>query len=188
MLAELAAGPGPAVAEEMSRLQEQAAPLAALIPAKHRRGLPVGPTGNVTAVYATTADESTRFPGMRNIREFDNRLYGLLYFSLLREVLSDPAVTVLIAPDTAEARYVYLALQLARVDVPRRKGLMAFDSTHLLSPMPITTVDHDFSRLGYCAFHWIVNDLPIRRDRRGEIRAATHVVDRGSVTRRAVGH
>lgn len=65
--------------------------------------------------------------------------------------------------------------------MPRDVSLISFDNTRLAGGLNISSVDFGFGYLGYSAFHFIMQDVPINRTRHGDIPARPHVAHRGSI-------
>jgi DNA-binding LacI/PurR family transcriptional regulator len=89
--------------------------------------------------------------------------------------------TALIAPsDTLALSYHVGWLRTAGVAVPRDMSLISFDNSYRYEEQ-LTSVDFGFDYLGYQAYHTIVGDIPVERDRHGCIAARARVVDLGTV-------
>jgi hypothetical protein len=101
----------------------------------------------------------------------------------IMKALSAPKITALIAPCDLDARTIFTWLQSSRVRVPERISLLSFDNSPILSGFPITTIDFGFGHLGYTAFHVLFHDVPVKRNRYGEVPTKPHLVHRGSIRR-----
>ncbi len=102
---------------------------------------------------------------------------------VLATFLADPEITAVIAPNDHEAQLIFLALNALGFDIPERISLLSFDNHPELSLYPFSTIDFGFDHLGYSAFHLILGDLPIRRDRHGDVECRPRVIHRGSITK-----
>jgi DNA-binding LacI/PurR family transcriptional regulator len=102
------------------------------------------------------------------------RLVALLPF------VADGRTTALIVPNDSAARYTLLTLGHLRICTPQHLSLLSFDNSLSVQSQPISSVDFGFGYLGYSAFHAILGDVPLSRDRHGNIAATARVVDRGS--------
>ncbi len=75
-------------------------------------------------------------------------------------------VTAIIAINDTRARDYYLCLRSMGLRVPQDLSLVSFDaSPRVLYPWQISSVDFGFAYLAYCAYHLIMQDVPVRRNR-----------------------
>jgi DNA-binding LacI/PurR family transcriptional regulator/DNA-binding transcriptional regulator YhcF (GntR family) len=101
----------------------------------------------------------------------------------LMKALSNPRITTLILPNDLDARYVFRWIQRSGLRVPERISLLSFDNAKSLSGFPVTTIDFGFAHLGYSTLHLFLQDVPVRRNRHGEVATTPRLVRRGSIRR-----
>jgi hypothetical protein len=99
----------------------------------------------------------------------------------LTKALSRKEISALIAPCDLDARNIFTWIQQSGLNMPDQISLLSFDNSPSISGYPVTTLDFGFGYLGYAAFHFLFHDVPIKRNRYGEIPARPHLVHRGSV-------
>ncbi len=92
---------------------------------------------------------------------------------------------LLIFPRDLLANEVIQWLLTEGVDFLKYMDVISFDNVNRYTDEYPTTIDFGFADLGRQAFHFISKNLPARISSKGEIRAKTTVVERGTV-RRAV--
>lgn len=91
-------------------------------------------------------------------------------------------ITAVIAPNDLSARGMHYSwIRNLGIKIPKDLSIISFDNFYRYYPFPLTTVDPGFNSLGYAAFHTIIGDIPIEKDRRNQIWAKPEVVNKGSV-------
>ncbi len=107
--------------------------------------------------------------------------YSLNLSPALMKALNHPDITALITPNDQDARNIFEWLRNAGIQIPREISLLSFDNSDSLAGFPVTTIDFGFGVLGYNAFHLFLGDVPVKRNRRGEIASQPHIVHRRSI-------
>jgi DNA-binding transcriptional regulator YhcF (GntR family)/DNA-binding LacI/PurR family transcriptional regulator len=133
---------------------------------------------------ATDVLRSIRFTSI--YYKFANLTSSLHLAAVMIKALSRTDITAWILPNDLEARLAYRWVEDAGIRVPEQLSLLSFDNSTSLSGFPISSVDFGFGRLGYSAFHLLLQDIPVKRSRHGEVAGQPFIVNRGSVKRR--GH
>jgi DNA-binding LacI/PurR family transcriptional regulator len=88
----------------------------------------------------------------------------------------------LISPnDRMAMSYPRTWIRLLGMQAPARLSLLSFDNAYRHLPVGLTSVDFGFDYLGYQAAHAILGDVPVKRDRNGDIPARARVADGGTV-------
>jgi DNA-binding LacI/PurR family transcriptional regulator len=96
-------------------------------------------------------------------------------------MIEQHGITALLGANDEYARYLYYKLLSSGFRVPGDFSMVSFDNYPDLLPLPVSSVDFGFGHLGYMAFHAILQDITVKRGRRGDIPARAIVVHRGSV-------
>jgi DNA-binding LacI/PurR family transcriptional regulator len=96
-------------------------------------------------------------------------------------VTAYPGLSAIVAPNDHDARHIYYSLRGAGLRIPDDLSLLSFDNYPELIPLPVSTIDFGFDHLGYCSFHLILRDLPIRTDSANGVATRPRLVRRGSV-------
>jgi DNA-binding transcriptional regulator YhcF (GntR family) len=99
------------------------------------------------------------------------------FVSLLR----DRRPTALIVMNDEVARDYYFWCRAVGMKVPDDLSIISFDNIFESMFFPVSTIDFGFARLGYCAAHIFINDIPVRADREGNIPGICTLIDRGSI-------
>jgi DNA-binding transcriptional regulator YhcF (GntR family) len=103
----------------------------------------------------------------------------------LVSLFAKDAPTAMIALNDRLAREYYFWFDALGVAIPRDFSLISFDNIPESVFFPITTIDFGFTRLGYCAAHIIIGDIPVHAGTNGVVNSVCTVVDRGSVAKAA---
>ncbi|MBD3392460.1 MAG: GntR family transcriptional regulator [Chitinivibrionales bacterium] len=125
---------------------------------------------------------SSKHPDLRGAR-FE-RLFGRELLSrtpTLSALLSDPKLTAIIAGNEWLAITYYYWLTRAGISIPRDLSIVGFDNYRRFMQHPSATLDLKLDELGYLAAHLFIGDVPIRRDRRGNVAARPEFIDRGAI-------
>jgi DNA-binding LacI/PurR family transcriptional regulator len=96
-------------------------------------------------------------------------------------ILNQPEITAVLASNDWQGRKLHTWLTDLGVRVPEEISLLSFDNYRSKYWHPLTSVDFGFDSLGYAAFHTILGDIPIKHDRKGNIKPVARVVHKGSV-------
>jgi DNA-binding transcriptional regulator YhcF (GntR family) len=100
---------------------------------------------------------------------------------LMLKYLSHRAITsMIISRDLYAYRFIQW-LEVAGIRVPRNMSVISFDNDFARRPTNLSSVDFGFGYLGYSAFHFIMQDIPLKRSRRGDIASRAHVSRWGTV-------
>ena len=83
------------------------------------------------------------------------------------ELLQDTTVTAWICSDPLTALAAYEFLYEKGVTIPSRLSLVCIDTNHLTAAYGITGYSLNRAGQGFTAAHYLMKDLPIRRNRRG---------------------
>ncbi len=94
--------------------------------------------------------------------------------------LVDSEITALIAPNDYLAHAFFNIMLSAGLSIPKHMSLVSFDNYPKFQAWPISTIDFGFGYLGYCAYHAIMQDVKIQRDKYGNVAALPRVIQRGS--------
>jgi DNA-binding LacI/PurR family transcriptional regulator len=128
---------------------------------------------------AVTVLRSVRHTGVYH--QFGDLTSALHMAPALMRALSNPRITALVLPNDLDARYVFRWIQRSGLRIPEHISLLSFDNSKSLSGFPVTTIDFGFGHLGYSAFHLFLQDVPVRRNRYGEVATKPRLVSRGSI-------
>jgi DNA-binding LacI/PurR family transcriptional regulator len=79
------------------------------------------------------------------------------------------------------AREYYFWLKFLDIRIGKQVSLVSFDNLPDSVIYPVSTIDFGFARLGHCAAHIIVGDLPVKADRWGNIPGTCTLINRGSI-------
>jgi DNA-binding LacI/PurR family transcriptional regulator len=120
--------------------------------------------------------------GILPVRPSGSSLYNVIVGAAhLMECIAYPRTTALIAPNDQIAHsHTVPQLHDLGITVPNRMSLLSFDNQYSEDFHPQATVDFGFEYLGYWAFHALWGDLPLPRDRNGDITARPTVIARGT--------
>ncbi|MBD3392927.1 MAG: hypothetical protein GF418_12550 [Chitinivibrionales bacterium] len=99
----------------------------------------------------------------------------------LGSLVSPPKVTALVAVNQWLAHNYYYWLSRVGTRVPEDITLISFDNHLEFFLTPVSTMDFGFGDLGYSAAHVFIGDMPVKADRRGNIRNVPKLLDRGSL-------
>ena len=135
-------------------------------------------------VTSAIAHESGFDPGSMDDESAAQQKYRRLLKERCRSLaalLSDHAPTALIGLNDRMAREYYFWLKALGIAVPRDISILSFDNTIESLLFPLSSIDSGLARLGYCAAHIFIGDIPIRADRQGNISGACTLADRGSL-------
>jgi DNA-binding LacI/PurR family transcriptional regulator/DNA-binding transcriptional regulator YhcF (GntR family) len=99
----------------------------------------------------------------------------------LVSLLLESKATVLACLNDRMAREYYFWLKALGIQVPADMSMLSFDNIPEASMFPISTIDWGFERLGYLAAHILVDDIPVKTDRQGNIPGECRMADRGSI-------
>jgi DNA-binding transcriptional regulator YhcF (GntR family) len=99
----------------------------------------------------------------------------------LVSLLRDRLPTALIVMNDEVARDYYFWCRAVGMKVPDDLSMISFDNIFESMFFPVSTIDFGFARLGYCAAHIFINDIPVRADREGNIPGICTLIDRGSI-------
>jgi DNA-binding LacI/PurR family transcriptional regulator/DNA-binding transcriptional regulator YhcF (GntR family) len=100
-------------------------------------------------------------------------------------VAHHPPTAMIVCRDSYASR-VCQWLTLAGLDIPSRISIISFDNEFVRHPWGLASVDFGFGHLGYTAAHFIIGDIPVRRDRYGNCAALSHVSQWSTLGRAAV--
>lgn len=89
--------------------------------------------------------------------------------------------TAVIMPNDAMARIFYNCLLLRNIGIPSDMSLVSYDNAEMRRVYPISSVDRGYLRLGYWAFHVIMDDIPTPVDGNGCIYATPFLRNAGSL-------
>jgi len=103
----------------------------------------------------------------------------------MTSLLLEHRPTALVALNDIMAWEYYLWFSALGIEIPRDLSIISFDNMAPAAPMPISSVDWGFRRLGYLAAHILIGDIPVSADRNGNIAGKCFVNDHGSVGRPA---
>jgi hypothetical protein len=128
-------------------------------------------------LYRTDTDLYTRpiLPG------FDMSVVWVTH--LLVPLFRNHRVTAILTQNDSLAVTCYYWLNAIGVSVPGHISLLSFGNDEILHPLPISSIDFGFDRLGYAAFHLILDDVPVKTDRHGIFRPGAVYINRGSLAR-----
>lgn len=117
-----------------------------------------------------------------NTQEFEyGRLHSFIYNpAQLKASLRRSKATAVIAPNDLAAIKIYNGLCKLGIRIPQELSLISFDNDPLMQISPISSIDFGMGYLGYCAFHYLFEILPIRHERNGDMPACPYIVHRGS--------
>lgn len=94
----------------------------------------------------------------------------------------DPGLSAIIAPNDFHLhRFISTWLEPLQIQVPGEIAVISFDNEKREEASAWNSVDFGLEGLGYLAFHFLKNDLPVRRGRKGDIPGHPVTVDQGSV-------
>ncbi|MBD3240148.1 MAG: GntR family transcriptional regulator [Chitinivibrionales bacterium] len=114
-------------------------------------------------------------------RELDYLRWLIHVTPLLCRALADPRVTALVAPNDTYAHYFCSWLRAGGTAIPEQISVISFDNLWFLQHLSVTSVDFGYGYLGFAAFHSIIQDIAIDKDRQGNIAARPRIVFRGTV-------
>lgn len=114
-------------------------------------------------------------------RELDYLRWLIQITPLLCRALADPRITALIAPNDTYAHYFCSWLKAGGTSIPDQLSVISFDNLWFLQHLSVTSVDFGYGYLGFAAFHSIIQDISIEKDRQGNIAARPRIVYRGTV-------
>jgi DNA-binding FadR family transcriptional regulator len=122
------------------------------------------------------------FVTSRSAADRDPQLKRLLRLAtVIMDLAFDRGATAIIAPNDVRARNYYLSLRTLGLRVPTDVSLLSFDaSPKVLYPWQISSVDFGFGNLAYCAYHLIMEDVPVPR-KRSEVGARCRLNHMGSL-------
>ena len=101
--------------------------------------------------------------------------------AVMMPLLFEQNVTAIIAMNDARARHYYLWLRTMGYRVPDDLSLLSFDAVpRQLYPWQISSVDFGFGYLSYCAYHLIMEDVPVAH-RNSDLPARCRLNHMGSV-------
>lgn len=163
----------------LALLQEEAARFSPPLRIRHAGDVILTPATrpHVVRALATLTNTSFSFAADR-LRRTEKSL-RLRLLTVLPYLLSDP-VTAIVAPNDLEAIYLHDTLVYLGIDVPGTISLLSFDNSLRVQSTSISSVDFGFAHLGYAAFHALVGDIPLNRDRHGNLAGPARVAQRGS--------
>lgn len=101
------------------------------------------------------------------------------------EAFARKEITAWICADSLVALAADAFLAERGIQPPQRISLAAIDDNQALLARGITAYDFQAERIGYLAAHWILRDIPIKRDKKGVVIPPGRVIDRGTVGRAA---
>ena len=101
---------------------------------------------------------------------------------ILLPFLLEPSITCLIFSHDLLAKRILPAIHKFGIHIPAEISLLSIDNIVEIDRLPISTVDPGTAFCGYCAFHAITQDVPIKRQSKtGHIIAQPRIVPRGSI-------
>ncbi len=101
---------------------------------------------------------------------------------MLYPMLVDSGISVIISPNDLTARRVHRpCLATLGLKVPQSISMLGFDNSYRYSFYPLTSIDFGFERLGYAAFHLLLQDIPLYPNRSGDVSIRPVVSEKGSV-------
>lgn len=99
------------------------------------------------------------------------------------KALKDREITAWVASVHTIAFTAARFLSESGVRLPQELSLIGIDDDHTLADRDITGYDFQPDRMGYLAAHIILQDIPIRRNRKGMVECPGRIIERGSVAR-----
>ncbi len=99
-------------------------------------------------------------------------------------LLAFPELSVWLCGNDAAAGRIHRWLRMAGIAVPDDLSLLSFDNAFLQQMQPISTIDFGYDYLGYSALHLLLGDIPVLRDRTGDIPSIAKLISRGSLRSR----
>ena len=90
-------------------------------------------------------------------------------------------ISVLVSANDDKARVFWSKLMHHGIEVPKHISLLSFDNNRNISHLPICTIDFGFGNLAYKIFHLILQDLPVKVSKNGDLVAQAFLLDRGSL-------
>ncbi len=122
-------------------------------------------------------------PVGKEVSERDTELVRTVWAATdILPVLERADYTMLICPNDEFAHEAAIPhFRRFGIDIPRHLSVLSFDHSEQLSFVPPSTIDFGFWGMGYDAFHTILGDVPIRKDRKGSIPSRAMVINRGTV-------
>jgi DNA-binding LacI/PurR family transcriptional regulator/DNA-binding transcriptional regulator YhcF (GntR family) len=169
----------PWIRRRLTLMQEEAGRFAPPMHVRHADDTILTPDARQEAIGALAALTNVSLAvAAKRLRQAEEMLRRRLV-TILPYILSDP-VTAIVAPNDTAATYLFDTLVYLGIHVPKTMTLLSFDNSLRVQSTPISSVDFGFDHLGYAAFHALIGDIPLNRDRHGNLAGPARVAERGS--------
>lgn len=100
----------------------------------------------------------------------------------LLPLFKDKKISIIIGQNDKFSRSQLIPwLDILAIQIPQEISLISFDNLYSDAFIPLTTIDFGYDYLGYQAFHAICGDIPVKRNRQGDIESVNKIIDNGSV-------
>lgn len=99
----------------------------------------------------------------------------------LTPIFLEPTITAFLVSNDRTALYVYDVLCRLELDIPQDISVATYDNYYDAIMQPIATTDNGQANLGYRAFHALINDIPVNKERNGDLISKPTLIDRGTI-------